>query len=260
MLLIVASLLLVLVPAAPADAYAPVNAHLDGPLVVTTSSVTMYELTMIGGPAEEGAGNYSYKATLSGDGDTYGAFFVPGTVEPTTKNTFAINLTAPAVPQTLTIDINCTSTGGGVTLWTKVHYKVVVVDPVVLQTTIENTGNVSATGIPLSLQIYEDGRWVEFYNTTLDLAAGASYDFRYNWTALGLEAGEHQIRMLLDPDNDIVTFEGGASVYETTIYYKMPGYGWVNSLLWVLVALLGVTIFFIWRRPSRGRSKGRKRR
>jgi len=260
MLLIVASLLLVFIPAAQVDAaeYSPINAHLEGPLVVTTGSVTMYELTMVGGPAEDGAGNYSYEATLSGDGDTYGAFFVPGTVEPTTNTTFFINLTAPAVPQTMTIDINCTSTGDDVTVWANLHYKVVVVEPVVLMATITNTGNVSATDIPLYLQIYEDGRWVEFYNTTLDLAAGASYEFLYNWTALDLKAGEHHIRMLLDPNNEVVTFEGGASVYETTIYYKVSGYDWINSLMWVLIAVLGVTIFLIWRRPSKGKGKRRR--
>jgi len=260
MILLVASMVLVALPAAPSQAasYNPLYADLDGPLVVTTGSVNMYVLSMIGGPAETWTGNYSYQATLTGDGDTTGATFLPSSAGPKTASTFYINLTAPSEPQRLTMSIVCTSATLNYTATETVQFQVEVVEPVVLSSTIENTGDVAVTGVPLSLQIYEDGLWVEFYNTTLDLAAGESYDFQYNWTALGLTSGEHKVRMLLDPNNEIVTFEGGASVYETTIYYNASGYGWVNSLLWVLVIVIGVTIYFVWRRPTKG--KGKKRR
>ncbi len=255
MLLLVAVMLLSAMPFAQAETYDPLYAEINGPQVVTTSSVTMYTLTMFGGPAEVGLGNYSYKATMTGSGNTYGSFFIPGTVEPTSRGTFSINLTAPAEPQTMTISIECRSVSASQTVKTTITYQVKVVDPIVLQTTVTNTGEVDAVGVPISLQVYQDGEWVEFHRTTIDLAAGASYQFRYNWTALGLEPGEHKVRMVLDPNNQIVTFEGGSSVYETTIYYKMPGYGWVNTLIWVMIAALGVTIFFIWRRPVKGRKK-----
>jgi hypothetical protein len=41
--------------------------------------------TMFWGPGRGGAGNYSYKATMTGSGNTYGSFFIPGTVEPTSR-------------------------------------------------------------------------------------------------------------------------------------------------------------------------------
>lgn len=255
MLLLVAVVLLGALPSAQGETYAPLYAEIDGPQVVATNTVTMYTLTMLGGPAEVGRGNYSYSATMTGSGDTYGAFFVPGTVEPTTRNTFYINLTAPAVAQTLTITIVCKSATLGQTVTHTITFQVKVVDPIVLQMTVENTGQVDAVGVPISLQIYQDGKWVEFHRASIDLAAGQSVQFRYNWTALGLTPGEHKVRMVLDPNNGIVTFEGGDMVYETTIYYDMPGYGWVNTLLWLMVVLLGVTIFFVWRRPARGRKK-----
>lgn len=255
MLLLVAVVLLSAIPSAQAETYDPLYAEIDGPQVVTTSSVSMYTLSMFGGPAEAGVGNYTYKATMTGSGNTYGAFFVPGTVEPSSDGTFYINLTAPAEPQTLTISIECRSASVSQTVKVTITMQVKVVDPVVLRTTLENTGDVDAVGVPISLQLYKDGEWVEFYRTTVDLAAGESSQFLYNWTALGLSSGEHKVRMVLDPNNQIVTFEGGASVYETTIYYNMPGYGWVNTLIWVLVAALGVTIFFVWRRPAKGKKK-----
>lgn len=249
-------LLLCTMPDLQADTqYNPLYAQIDGPQVVATGSVTMYTLTMIGGPAEMGMGNYSYKATLTGDGDTTGAFFLPSTVQPTSRNTFNINLTAPAQAQALTLTIECRSANITKTVSTTISFRVEVVDPVVLTATIRNTGEVAALGVPISLQIFQDGQWREFYRASIDLSAGGSYQFRYNWTALDLQPGEHRVRMVLDPNQRIVTFEGGGSVYETTIYYKMPGYGWVNTLMWTLLAVLGVTIFLVWRRPARGRRK-----
>lgn len=255
MVILAAFVLLGAMPFAQADTYDPLYAEIDGPQVVATNSVTMYTLVMFGGPAEVGLGNYSYKATMTGSGNTYGSFFVPGTVEPTADGRFNINLTAPAEAQTMTITIECSSASLGQTVKTTISFQVKVVDPVVLKTTVVNTGEVDAIGVPISLQMNQGGEWVEFHRTTIDLAAGESYQFQYNWTAMDLASGEHKVRMVLDPNNEIVTFEGGASVYETTIYYKMPGYDWVNTLMWVLIAALGVTIFFVWRRPAKGKKK-----
>ncbi len=259
MLLIVAILLLCTVPAVQADTTTnPLHAQLDGPMVVTAGSIHVYVLTMVGGPAEMGDGNYSYTAELTGE-NTYGASILPGTVTPKASGTFYLNLTAPAVPQTLTITIKCTSASTTTTVNTALEYNVRVVEPVVLSATITNTGKVSVNGVPLVLQIFRDGDWVQFHSTTLDLGAGETYDLKYNWTALDLRSGEYKVRMLLDPDNSVVTFEGGSAVYETTIYYDMPGYGGVNSLLWVLVIALGFVTFLIWRRPA-AKGKGKKRR
>ena len=259
MLLLVAILVLCYLPtpgAADAAEYDPLHAQLQGPQVVATQSVNMYTLSLVGGPAEAGEGNYSFNAQITGK-DTSGASIDPNAVEQEPNGPFYINLTAPSVPQTLTITIDCTSANAGTTVKASVAFQVVVVEPVVISASIKNTGDVGARGVPLSLRIYQDGEWVEFYSTTLNLAAGETRDFRYNWTALGLEPGEHKVRMALDPGNELVTFEGGGSVYEATFYYDMPGYGGINSLLWVLVIALGLVAFLLWRRPG---PKGRKRR
>jgi len=257
MLILVASLLICAVPMVQADdAIAPLHAQLDGPLVVTTGSRNQYVLTMVGGPAEDGVGNYSYKASMNGE-DVGDAMFLPSSGGPKTTGKFYLNLTAPTVAQTMTLLVNCTSSNTVSAVKANIQLTVKVVEPITLSATVTNTGNVSVTVVPLALQIYQDGEWVEFYNTTLDLAAGESYAFVYNWTAQGVDSGEHKVRMLLDPGNAIVTFEGGATVYETTIYYHMPGYGGLNTLLWILVIALGAVTFLVWRRPA---PKGKKKR
>jgi hypothetical protein len=255
--LLVCLLLSALPATAAGDGYDPLHAQLEGPLVVTTGSVTQYKLSMVGGPAEAGVGNYSYNADFAGTGSIYGSYFVPGSAEPTSSGVFYINLTAPSEAQTLTIWINCTSTGSTESMTFPLVYKVEVVEPIVFQATIINTGDVAVSGVPLALYILEEGQWSEVHSTSLDLAAGQSYDFLYNWTALDLEPGRYKVRMLLDPDNAIVTFEGGSTVHETTIYYELSGYGGINTLLWVLVIALGLVAFLLWRRPK---AKGRKRR
>ncbi len=254
MVILAALVLLSAVPFAQAEDYNPLYAQIEGPQVVTTGSVTMYTLMMVGGPAEAGAGNYSYKATLTGDGDTSGSA-VTQTGGPSTSGTFHLNLTAPDQAQKLTLTIICSSAGGSQAVKSTLTFQVRAVDPVVISANIMNTGEVAAVNVPISLQVYQDGGWQEFYSTSIDLAAGESVKFQYNWTALDLSPGEHKVRLVLDPNDEIVTFEGGSSVYETTIYYKMPGYDWVNTLMWVLIAALGVTIFFIWRRPAKGKKK-----
>lgn len=257
MLLLVASLLICAVPMVQADdGVTPLHAQLDGPLVVTTGSRNQYVLTMVGGPAEAGLGNYSYKASMTGE-DTEDAMFLPSSGGPKTSGKFYLNLTAPTMAQSLVLIINCTSASTTASMKTNLELTVLVVEPVTLSATITNTGDVSATAVPLALQVYQDEGWVEFYNTTLDLAAGESVNFQYNWTAMDLGSGEHKVRMLLDPGNEIVTFEGGATVYETTIYYDMPGYAGLNTLLWILVIALVAVTFLVWRRPA---PKGKKKR
>lgn len=257
MLLLVASLLICAVPMAQADdAVTPLHAQLEGPLMVTTGSRNMYVLTMVGGPAEDGIGNYSYKASVTGE-DVEDVTFLPSSGGPATTGRFYLNLTAPTVAQTMIILVNCTSSNTLSTVKNDIELTVKVVEPITLSATIINTGNVSVTAVPLVLQIYQDGDWVEFYNTTLDLAAGEDYAFVYNWTALGVDSGQHKVRMLLDPGNAIVTFEGGETIYEMTIYYHMPGYGGLNTLLWILVVALVAVTFLVWRRPA---AKGKKKR
>jgi len=251
MLLLVACLLLSAVPTVQAtDDYNPLHAQLTGPMVVSAGGEQMYVLTMVGGPAEAGIGNYSYTAQVTGD-----AVLSPSSGTPKTTGRFYMNLTAPEETGTVTITVTCKSAGSQQSVTNVIVYKVKVVEPVVIKATIQNTGNVNVTDVPVTLQLYDDDAWTTFYETTIDVDAGKSMTFLYNWTALDLGSGEHKVRLLLDANDTIVTFEGGSSVYETTIYNDMSGYGTINTLLWVLIIALVVVIFFVWRRPVKGRKK-----
>jgi hypothetical protein len=251
MLLLVACLLLSAVPMVQAaDDYNPLHAELTGPMVVSAGEKQMYVLTMVGGPAEVGQGNYSYTAKVTGD-----AVLSPSSGSPKTTGRFYMNLTAPEETGTVTITVTCKSAGSLQSVTNVIVYKVKVVEPVVIKATIQNTGNVNVTDVPVTLQLYQDDAWTTFYETTVDVGAGKTTTFWYNWTALDLGSGEHKVRLLLDANNTIVTFEGGSSVYETTIYNDMSGYGTINTIMWLLIIVMVVILFFLWRRPVKGKKK-----
>ncbi|MCX6650096.1 MAG: hypothetical protein NT131_00315 [Methanomassiliicoccales archaeon] len=170
MFLLVACLLLSAVPMVQAtDGYNPLHTQLDGPMVICAEDKQMYILTMVGGPAEAGVGNYSYKAEVSGD-----ATITPSSGGPKTSGRFYLNLTAPANTGKLTITITCKSVGTLQTVSSVIEYKVTVVEPVLLRATVTNTGNMNATGVPLTMQLYQDEAWTTYYSTTIDVDAGGS--------------------------------------------------------------------------------------
>lgn len=252
-LLLTTFLLLGAIPFVQAESYNPLYANLEGDRLVATEGVVMYTLTIKGGPAEAGDGNYTYEADLIGD-DVSDAD-IDTTSSESDAGVFTFNVTAPSTAQTFTIVVNCTSYNDDVTLYSNLTFKVTAVEPVVITATITNNGEVSATGIPLVLQLYESGDWVTLYNTTIDLDAGDSYDFSYNWTVEDLESGEYKFRLVLDENNTVVTFEGGGSVYEKTVYYDVSGYDWLNTMFWVLIIALAIVTFFVWIRPDKKKKK-----
>jgi hypothetical protein len=253
-LLLTTFLLLGAIPLVQAESYNPLYANLDGDMLVSTEGTAMYTLTVIGGPAEDGNGNYTYEAEITGS-SVSDAEIDDSSGESADSGIFTFNVTAPSVAQTFYIVVNCTSYNDDVTLYSNITFKVIAVEPVVITATITNNGEVSATGVPLVLQLYESGDWVTLYNTTMDLDAGGSYDFSYNWTVENLESGEYRFRLVLDENNTVVTFEGGGSVYEKTVYYDVSGYDWMNTMFWVLIIALAIVTFFIWIRPDKKKKK-----
>jgi hypothetical protein len=68
----------------------------------------------------------------------------------------------------MTISIECRSVSASQTVKTTITNQVKVVDPIVLQTTVTNNRRGGRRGVPISLQVYQDGEWVEFHRTTID--------------------------------------------------------------------------------------------
>lgn len=253
-LLLTTFLLLGAMPLVHAETYDPLYANLEGDRLVATEGVTTYTLTIIGGPAEVGYGNYTYKAQVIGDDVSDAEIDYPSN-ESAESGVFTFNLTAPATAQTFTVQVNCTSYNDDVKYYSNITYTITAVEPISISANIKNNGDVSATDVPLTLQLYRDGSWVTLYSTTFDIAAGKTYAFSYDWVVKDLDSGEYRFRLVLDQNSTIVTFEGGASVYEKTVYYDVSGYDWLNTMFWILIIALAVITFIVYTRPPKKKGK-----
>jgi hypothetical protein len=243
---------------ARADEDVPMTITIDGPTVVGVSEVKVYKVTVFGGPAESNGANgtYSYKATLSGS-NTVQAKLTPGSGGPTRNGTFNLTFTAPSIASGLSIVVTATSSNATANLTQTQTININVVVPVVLSAKIKNTGNVSIVGVPVYFfldhgQLGND----TIYNTTVNINSNATVSIMYNWTQPTLAQGANKIIMVIDPNSQFVTFEEGGSVKTVTVYYGDSPYGLTNSMLWILIIILAVLAFLVWRRPSK--KKGRK--
>jgi hypothetical protein len=234
----------------------PMTVTIDGPTTVGVSEVKIYKVTIYGGPAESGNGTYSYKATMSGS-NTVQAKLVPGSGGPARNGTFNLTFTAPSVPSNIQIQVTATSSNLTANLTMTQSIGINVVSPVVLSANIKNVGNVSILGVPVYFYL-DHGQFGNdtIYNTTVNINSGATVNVLYNWTQPTLVQGANTIRMVIDPDSQFVTFQEGGTVKTVTVYYGDSPYGTTNSLLWILVIILIVLAFLVWRRPAK-KKKGK---
>lgn len=186
-------------------------------------------------------GNYTWNASVSA-----------GTVTPTKGTTdaesFTLKVTAGSTTGDLVLTIGLTN--GTVSQTEK--YTIKVINPVVITADVKNTGNVTLTNVPM--QFKADG--VVINTTTFTIPANSTKKLTYNWTAGGLSDGDHTVEIVLDPDNEFVTFLDGSKTFSTTFHKGGTIYGTLNILLGVMVVLLIVVVLLTY--ANRGKKKRKK--
>lgn len=245
-LFLLSVLLLSAVPANASDT-TPLYVSVTGPTVIGKGETAQYLVEAVGGPAEVSGGNYSYKASIMGP-NTEDAYVLPTTGKSVTGR-FYLNVTARGEVSSVILRVNVTSSSQTESVNKTVYYRITVVEPVTIVANIENGGNAQVNGLPVT--IYADGKPI--YSTNVTIAPGATYTLRYNWTDPELESGEHVITIILDPEQEFVTFEGGGTTYTMTFYYGKEDFGTWNILLAVLSGLLIFLTYSFYRRPTRRR-------
>ncbi len=191
--------------------------------------------------ADRPAGNYTWNASVSA-----------GTVTPTKGTTdaesFALTVTAGTTTGDLVLTIGLTN--GSVSQTEK--YTIKVISPVVITADVRNTGNVTLSNIPV--QFKADGAVIN--TTTFTIPANSTKTLTYNWTAGGLSDGDHTVEIVLDPDNEFVTFLDGSKTFTSTFHKGGTIFGTLNILLAGFVVLLAVVIILTYL--NRGRKKRKK--
>lgn len=227
----------------------PIYVSIEGKNVVATGEKWQYFVNVIGGPGALTGGNFSYRAELVGT-DISDSLVTPSSGV-SSSGLFNINVTAPSLPQDVTLVLNVTSSTILDSENAVKTFPIKVLEPVVVQATVKNVGDFDVIGVPVSIHV--DGTKV--YETTVDVNSLSSRTITYNWTDPEMSQGEHVITVVLDPDNKFVEFESGGSVYTTTIYLGRSSFGTTDALLGILFVMSVVLVLIVYSRPKKRRMR-----
>lgn len=231
-----------------ASAYGGISIQLDRPSFAGKSQAVECRLVITGGPAEDGGGNYTYKAEIVAD-NTTGSSVTPNTAS-SSSGVFNFNVTMPGyAPQTIKVKINATSKGGSpvVTKYLEQEFEIKIVDPIVITATVYNIGEVDARNV--TARFYADGTYLA--SRIFNVTAGGTVTVSYNWTFENIRSGKHLVTVTVDDPNSLVEFSDGNNVYSLTIYVGDEGNP-LGAVLTIGVIIASVFVGLMWlQKPSR---------
>jgi len=248
--LIMAILMVSLIPAGPAAASGDVFVRLDGPTALATGSSQIYTLTISGGPGEEG-GNFSYSIGLSGL-NTTGASVSPTTGN-STSGSFSLNITAPAIPQTLKVMVNATSHNAAKSVTVEKSFSIIILRPIVISQKIVNTGDVEAKNV--LVKFYVDDSFIG--SQVVDsIPAKSDATVEYKWLAEHESPGKHEVKVVVDSQNELVELSEGNNVAYHTIY--ISGGNTIGAVLWAVIGVLIAVLFLLYSMKGKRKKYARK--
>lgn len=190
--------------------------------------------------ADRPGGNYTWTASISG-----------GTITPTTGTGSAENFTVKVTAPSLTGDVVFSVTLTNGTVNNTARHTIHIVEPVAITAQVKNSGNVTIKDVPVMFKA--DGAIVN--TTTFTIGPNAVKTLTYNWTAPGLSNGEHTVEVVLDPNDEFVSFIDGTKTFSSKFYVGDAGWGFANLMLTIVFSLLLLVLFFTYM----GRGKKKKR-
>jgi hypothetical protein len=229
----------------PADALTlPLHVVVSGPLRVAINEKHQYTIFVNGGHGGDPGGNYSYFAEVVSPPSTDASVSPVNGVNAT--GNFVITVTMPSKAGEITLRVNVSGFSSlGTDLLTR-DILIEVVSPIVMSAKVINQGAIAVTSVPIVFYLDD----VKVYNTTFDLAAGASKTIVFNMTD-PVSSGQHTVKIVLDPTNQFARFEGGGTVFTKSIVVNPPDYGSTDGLLILLLVLLIIVSYLIYKRPKR---------
>ncbi len=250
--LILFTILLFTIVQPQAQAPNPIVLTVEGPTALNPGQIGAYYVNVTGGPAEDD-GNYTVKYWVEA-ANTEGASPLKANRKQETiqNNTIILNITVPTTEGDAEIVFEVTSQNNTANQTVKRTVSVKVLAPLVLTASFENTGG--AASLNITVRFYID-----------DLLVGSDVIHRIdpgnrgtatiNWLPVGLNPGEHRVRIEADLDNNgqIESSKGEVVAYD--IFYKTgeelaPGY---LIILSISIAIIGLIIVFAIRRRRKMR-------
>ena len=219
---------------APVSAQGPIFAIVTGPSAAGVGQVSIYNVSINGGPTN--SVNYTIQWYITGS-DLTGGLPLPSAPSSTTgtSRTFKVNLTAPMQEQTITLVVKISSHSGETFENTSVEQPIAVVTPVILSATFRNDGSTTATNV--TVRFFVDGNAV---GTTMiaKIKAGQQATASFSYLPVGLQPGTHTVRIEADLDGNGVIDPARGEAFVSQLFYKgTPGLG----TGWTV--LIGIAVF-----------------
>ncbi|QLH74805.1 MAG: hypothetical protein HPY73_04675 [Methanomassiliicoccales archaeon] len=235
-----------------------VKIELIGPRTLGVGVKQQYKVVVSGGPGNTTGGNYTWSAKLGGDLGTE-ARLTPSMGGPSRTGVFFFNLTAPKSAGKFNVEITAKSFNVSTNVSKTLKVDLKAVDPIVIKAVLKNAGNVTINNVPVFFYLNDDkDSPEEIYNTTVSVPALGQRTVWYNWTSYDLSRGKHEIKVVIDPDSELITVNDEGKESTTTIYYNVSGFGPINAWLWAFVVLLAILVYVIYRRPPKRKKRKKK--
>ncbi len=229
--------------------YSGLSIVFDHPEFAAVNQTVPCKVTMYGGPAADTGGNYNWTGEVSAENST-GAELLPSAGAVSSTGIWFVNLTMPGSgPQTLTIKIVGTSTAktGGASVTGTALFEMHVVVPILIKATVKNTGVVDANNV--TAKIYADG--VLLHSQLINVSAGSTATFTYNWTFLNIKSGRHVVTITVDEPAGVVEFSNGNNAFSQVIYIGTPGNpAAVGLTIGIIIAAILVVLMWL-QKPVR---------
>jgi hypothetical protein len=244
-----------------------VRVFITGPNSIPTNVTVEYTIEIVGGPAEDEHLGVNETPLWRFEAELTSKIPAVNTVEPqggnSTENIFKINVTAPNDKNTLSLEVNGTSSNRTEMKWSGAVVKEIEVFrpiPVNLSATIHNPSDLDIKDALISF--YVDG--IEVGNKTEDFSANSTKEVYYEWVASKDDRGEHLVEVRINEDGNLLEFNKGNNVISETIYIgdrperpDSPIMIFNNDALLFFIGLMAFLFalsgFLMWNNSRRGR-------
>jgi len=230
----------------------PVALSIKGPTALTPGQNGVYFVNVTGGPAEYN-GTYTVKYWIESS-DTTGAYPLfdnPGETS-SKNNSFEVNITVPTVEGDIYVAFEVISENNTANSTVTGGISVSVLAPLILTASFSNNGQVAAVNI--TIRFYIDDNFIGS-KVISKISPGDRGTATLNWIPVGLEAGQHTIRVEADINKDgiIDGSNGEIAVYE--IFYKTGGELAVGYLVIIGIVIIfgGLILIVVYRRWKKTR-------
>jgi hypothetical protein len=230
-------------PAPAASSSTTVTGNITGPLFLGESLTSTYDIHASGGPAFAAngtqVGTVTFTAVLAGS-NTSTATLAPasGVLVDGAGN---VSLTGPNVTESLTINVEVTSSLDTDNATLNLSYTLTVLAPYQVTATLLVSSTYGTQPFPVTVSL--DGTPVGSVEVP-SLTSHTTYKLSYAYVIVSLAAGWHTFTLSLGDAHGLVVFANGATTYSVSFYVSGPPPDY--TALYVIGGGLLVAAIFIW--------------